>query len=171
MLVPFEFPWRILDTLYFASEEEWSSLYSYTASSSFFSSGSWLGGDLGGVLGVHLVSGGGVTSGVPGGEIISTIGNFAGDELCVGGVCTACGFGGVLAGLGWQGHSSAGGAVLALGQITVLCPLSASFFLPGVFFCKRFCCFSWLGGCQFNSNLTTQCSPSDNLKIGKLSNS
>ena len=80
-------------------------------------------------------------SGVPGGETISiVVGDFAG---VFGGGCTGgAGFGGgVLAGLGWRGHSSAGGAVLALGRVPVLCPLSASFFLPGVFFCNRLCCF------------------------------
>ena len=104
-------------------------------SSDSSSSGIWLGEDLAGVVGVHLVPGGGVMlAGVPGGEIISIdcVGDFSGGELFAGGVCTVGG-GGVLAGLGWRGHSPAGGAVLA-------CPLSASFFLPGVFFCKRFCC-------------------------------
>ena len=58
----------------------------------------WLGGDLVGVFGVHLEPGGGVMSGVPGGETISiVVGDFAG---VVGGGCTGFG-GGVLAGLGW----------------------------------------------------------------------
>ena len=75
-------------------------------------------------------------SGVPGGEIISTVEDFAGDVLWVGGgvctvgvctvgvctvgVCTAgvctvgvcaaggLGGGGVFAGLGWRGHSAEG---------------------------------------------------------------
>ena len=89
------------------------------------------------VLGVHLDPGGGVTSS---GETMSTVDDFTGDDFCAGGDFTVGFGGGVLAGLGWRGHSPAGGAVLTLERIQVPCLLSASFFLPGVFFCRvRLC--------------------------------
>ena len=102
-------------------------------------------------MGVHVEPGGGVTSRVPGGEIMPTV-DFAGEDFCSGGDLTSGFGGGVLAGLGWRGHSPAGGAVLALGVNSSAMSAFGLLLLARHFLLQlRLCCC--LGGCQVSSLL------------------